>query len=203
MQWFRKEVMNWGQDNFYRFPWRFAKNKWHCLVAEIMLQRTRAEQVEPVYVKFTDRYKNPQDYLVDLGMNVFTNLGLPERERQFLLLNKIINENGIPDKKDDLLKLPGIGDYIASAFLSLHLGIRAFLIDSNVVRLYGRFFGFATDSETRRKKWFREFADKMTPSRNHRTYNYALIDFSRQICKSRPECQICPIRKRCSYRNGG
>ena len=46
------------------------------------------------------------------------------------------------DNKIDLLKLPGVGEYIASAFRSFHFGKREFIIDSNVVRLYGRFYGW-------------------------------------------------------------
>jgi A/G-specific adenine glycosylase len=57
------------------------------------------------------------------------------------------------------------GSYIASAYRSLHLRERDFIIDSNVIRLYGRFFGFSTDSETRRKRSFLELADRATPAR--------------------------------------
>lgn len=164
-----------------------------------MLQRTRAEQVEPVYTEFTLRYKLPQDYLEDPESNTFVNLGLPERNKQFKLLNSIITINGIPEEKVLLLQLPGVGDYIASAYQSLYLGIRASLIDSNIVRVYGRYFGFETDPETRRKKWLIELVGNITPKRKYREYNYALIDFSRAICKTSPNCGECPVRRKCQY----
>lgn len=199
INYFKGKMLKWGHNNFRNFPWRYSSNKWHCLVAEIMLQRTKAEQVEPVYIEFIKKYIKPQEWFDDPNAFTFANLGLPERNRQFLSLNRIIAGNEIPDNKADLLKLPGVGDYIASAFLSLHLGIRAFLIDSNIVRVYGRFFGLDTNAETRRKKWLIELADRITPKRNHRSFNYALIDFSRDICKKRPDCRICTIKRKCNY----
>ena len=199
IKYFRAKIIKWGRTNFRNFPWRYSDNKWHCLAAEIMLQRTKAEQVEPVYVEFIRKYEKPENWLDDPDAVTFNNLGLPERNKQFLSLNRIIAGNEIPDNKVDLLKLPGVGDYIASAFLSLHLGMRASLIDSNIVRVYGRYFGLNTNAETRRKIWLIELADRITPKRNHRCFNYALIDFSREICKTRSNCRICTIKRKCNY----
>jgi len=164
-----------------------------------MLQRTKAEQVEPVFREFIEKYKEPQAYLDDQEANTFVNLGLPQRNKQFRLLNSTITLYGIPDNKAHLVRLPGIGDYIASAFLSLHMGIRAYLIDSNFVRVYGRYFGFETGTETRRKQWLKELAEAITPKRKHKEYNYSLIDFSREICKTRPNCAECLIRRKCQF----
>ena len=52
ISYFKKRLIDWGRVNFKDFPWRRTKNKWHYLVAEIMLQRTKADQVEPVYLSF-------------------------------------------------------------------------------------------------------------------------------------------------------
>ena len=199
LMYFQNKIIGWGSENFRSFTWRYSNNKWHCLVAEIMLQRTRAEQVEPIYKELVAKYEKPQDWLNNPDMHTFTSLGLPDRANQFLKLNKIIAINELPATKVDLMKLPGVGEYIASAFLSLHLGKRAFLIDSNIVRVYGRFFGFNTDGETRRKKWFNELADRLTPTKNHRNYNYAIIDFSREVCKPRPLCNLCPVKRKCKF----
>ena len=104
-------------------------------------------------------------------------------QKELKKLAKIISEKEISTDKKELLELPGIGEYIASAFRSLHFGIRDAIIDSNVVRLYGRFFGMKTDSETRRKKWIIELSNNLTPINEYKAYNYGLIDFTRKICK--------------------
>lgn len=194
-----RKLLQWGRENYQDFPWRSLNNRWYSLVAEIMLQRTRAEQVEPIFVEFTEKYPQPSDYLRDTQSDVFEHLGLPQRRDWLKALADEIDKNGIAENRDEVLALPGIGDYIASAFRSLHLNIRDRIIDSNVVRFYGRFFGFKTDGETRRKKWFINLAETLTPVRVHRDYNYALLDFTRKICKPSPDCPACPLRRKCHY----
>lgn len=196
---FKSFIINWGSKNYQNFPWRATKNRWHALVAEIMLQRTRAEQVLPVYESFCKKYETPSDYLKDDKANLFISLGLIWRERELKKLSTILLKMEIPSDKKSLLELPGIGDYIASAYRSLHLGIRDIIIDSNVVRLYGRFFGFKTDGETRREKWFKELSSRLTPLKKFKEYNYGLIDFTRKICKPKPLCDICGLREKCKY----
>lgn len=199
LKYFQKAITKWGKYNYSNFPWRKTQNKWHALVAEIMLQRTKAEQVLPAYQAFCKKYKSPSDYLKVKKPDVFSTLGLTWRENELKKLAEILAQNPIPENKSELQQLPGVGDYIASAYLSLHAGTRAHIIDSNVVRLYGRFFGFETDGETRRKKWFIGLAEKLTPQKRFREYNYGLIDFTREICRTKPPCDTCILRKRCEY----
>jgi A/G-specific adenine glycosylase len=198
---FRKHIIKWERQHFANFPWRTTANSWHALVAEIMLQRTKAEQVLSTYIKFTSKYPSPLQYINDKHSNVFSSLGLEWREQLLKNLAISIIKDGIPNTKEGLLKLPGIGEYIASAYLSFHINKRAFIIDSNVVRLYGKFFGFNTNSETRRKKCFTELAEFMTPRKNYRLYNYGLIDITRTICKLKPSHNECPLRFECYYFN--
>jgi len=198
---FRRRIKEWYLTRKTNYPWRKTKNKWHALVAEIMLQRTNADQVKPVYQKFVKNYRTPEDFLkkCSKNTNIFKNLGLIWRNELLFESAKAISKYGIPNNKEKLLQIPGIGNYIASAFLSLHLNKRAVLIDSNIVRLYARYFGFSYDGETRRKKWFYELADSITPKRNIKEFNYSILDFSRNICTYRPHCNECSLRRKCSY----
>lgn len=196
---FKARIVRWGRENFRDFPWRFTQNPWHALAAEIMLQRTRADQVVPAYTMLTSQYKQPSEFVAN-PIPVFLRLGLPIRDEQFLSLNRALAAGGcLPVEKAELLNLPGVGDYIASAFLSLHLRKRAALIDANVVRVYGRFFGFETGPETRRKRWLIELAQEITPKRAFTAYNYAIIDFSREICRPKPRHEMCPVKRKCRY----
>lgn len=199
IQFFQETILTWGRGNYVDFPWRSATNRWHALVAEIMLQRTRAEQVVPVFQMFCHKYPTPASYLADGESSAFASLGLLWREDLLRHLAKILSSESIPTDRLDLQRLPGIGEYIAAAFRSLHLNMYDFIVDSNVVRVYGRFFGFATDPETRRKKWLLKLADKITPEIDFKSYNYGLIDFTRQICRHKPLCGKCPLNQRCRY----
>lgn len=197
-------LIEWGNENYDEFPWRSTSNSFHALLAEIMLQRTRAEQVAPVYNNFTSSYGTPSEAASSSSENlieILKPLGLHWRIKNTIKLIRVLSEirGKIPAEYDELVKLPGVGSYVASSFLSFHVGVKASIVDSNVVRIYGRIFNFNTDAETRRKKWFLELAEQMTPDIKHKEYNYALLDLARKICKKTPLCSECPLNPFCDY----
>jgi A/G-specific adenine glycosylase len=201
---FRKILFRWGRANFAPFPWRFTTNRFHGLIAEVMLQRTRADQVVPVYQEFIKRYPAPNVAASeDAGVveRVLQPLGLEWRARIIRRLVNTLSESSghIPTTIGRLQALPGVGDYAASAFRTLHLGKPTRMIDANIVRLYGRYFGHVTGPETRRARWFISLAEQVQPSRNARAFGYALLDFTRSICTPVPRCDICPLREKCLY----
>ena len=201
---FQKKLLYWGRKNYRKFPWRSEKNPFHSLLAESLLQRTKAEQVVPVYQRFKKRFPNAEVLAKARRREIFAvikPLGLAWRAKFLKQLGKRIVDDGIPDNFEDLRQLPAIGPYAAGAFLSLHSSIRSPIIDANVVRLYGRYFGFQTGPETRREKWLWALAEVLTPERTFRDYNYALLDFTGAICKPVPLCNTCPLRFRCSHSN--
>ena len=203
VRYFRERITTWGRQHFADFPWRHETNWFHALVAEILLQRTRAEQVIPVYREFVTRFPHPAS-LAEAGVSqveaVIAPLGLKWRAKLLPRLGrKLIDaQPATPSDMRSLLEVPGVGPYAAAAFLSLHAGRRAPIVDSNIVRLYGRFFGFHTGPETRRNKTLLQLAELITPQRNYRDFNYALVDFTRAICRPRPHHQLCPLAARCS-----
>lgn len=103
----------------------------------------------------------------------------------------------MPKRLNDLLELPGVGPYAAAAYLSLHRGERFPIIDNNITRHYSRLLGKPYKAETRRAKWVRIFAEKLTPYSGCKEFNYALIDFTRLICSIKPRCENCPLVSVC------
>jgi A/G-specific adenine glycosylase len=204
---FRKTLRRWASKNFAPFPWRSSRNRFHGLVAEVMLQRTRADQVVPVFEEFARRYPTPL-HAISAPSRSFTNLlrplGLRWRAKALRSLSRTLSKRnaGVPSTLYDLKRLPGVGDYAAAAFNTFHLESPTTIIDSNIVRLYGRFFGFKTGPETRRNKAFRVLADKVQPLKKGRSFAYGLLDFTRAVCTPRPHCAICPLRNKCSYNLG-
>jgi A/G-specific adenine glycosylase len=197
-------LIQWGKKNFQNFPWRTAEKGWHALLAEVLLQRTRAKNVVPVYLKFIARFPEPADLAAeDLATieQIIYPLGLKWRAP---LIKKLGQELAfrnatVPDHLDELLKLPAVGTYAAAAWLSFHGYKKAVIIDANVVRLICRLVGEPMDGETRRKKWLINLADLLTPYRNWKQYNYAVLDFTMQICTKKPKCPICPLLKYCRF----
>jgi len=199
----REKILKWGKDNYQDFLWRKTKNSFHALIAEVMLQRTRAEQVQPIYISFIESYPNIQAAEREEPEKIrqlLNSLGLKWRIEKILELIRVLAESGkVPSNRNALLRLPGVGPYVTNAFLSLFSNQKAALIDSNAVRLWARLFGYETDADTRKRKWFIDFANKITPEKDFKNFNYAVLDFTRSICKPTPICKKCPLQSYCLY----
>lgn len=115
------------------------------------------------------------------------------------LLGEVGRRGGrLPRDEGGLRELPGVGPYAASAALSLHGARRAVIVDSNVVRVLSRLADRPFDSETRRARWLRDLADRLTPQTDYARYNYALLDLAMTVCTPRhPGCVQCPLRSLC------
>lgn len=173
-----------------------------------MLQRTKADQVQRVYIKFLKEF--PNIYSIYNAPNdrvewYFSQLGLKWRALKIKELARILIEkhNGIiPCSKKELLSLPGVGDYISSAILSFACETPVPVIDSNVVRVLTRYFGIKPKGEGRRDSRVRQMAWKLLPPEHHKEFNWAILDFGAKVCLPRsPPCQHCPLAKYCVYRN--
>ena len=163
-----------------------------------MLQRTRANSVVDVYEQFVFAFETPSR----LGRaplkrieKLLYPLGLRWRARHIKNLGRALDERGgtPPTSLAELITLPGVGPYAAAAYLGFHTNSRAVIIDANVVRFLCRLIGYEYDGETRRKRWLLDFADKITPRKNVKSYNYSLLDFTMQICAPHPKCEQCPV----------
>ena len=200
---FRSALLRWGKDHYQDLPWRKPLPIWQGLVTEILLQRTRALQVVPVFQEFQNRYPTVQDFSNasrDEISELIRPLGLRWRAPLLYDLAQLINETSgqVPLDEKTLQQWPGVGPYVSSATLSLHANRRAVIIDSNVVRVLCRVVGQPYDGETRRKGWFRELAERLTPRSGFREYNYALLDLAIVVCRpSLPLCGECPLEAMC------
>lgn len=201
----RRILLEWGRANYRNFPWRSPDKPWHALIAEVLLQRTKVSSVVKVYECFVETFPEPVDLanapVEDIERLVYP-LGLRWRAPLLKVLGQQLYEsNGrIPRTIEELTSLSGVGTYVASAWLSFHGGRRSTIIDANVVRWLCRLVDQPMDGETRRKKWLIELAELFTPTRNYKEYNYAVLDFTMQICTTRPLCTQCPIgAKYCKF----
>lgn len=204
---FQKSILDWYKRNGRGYIWREYSDPYKVLVSEIMLQQTNADKVSPVYQLFTQQYPNvralAQAELPDL-MTIMKPIGLGYKAHRLKkVAEKLVAEYNaeVPAKEEALLAFPGIGRYITNAVLCFAFDKEVALVDVNVVRLYGRFFG-VTSKQTRPrddpKLW--EFATKVLPGIRFKEYNLALIDFSAQVCTLRePKCGRCPVSGFCNF----
>lgn len=203
---FRNRLLEWWRENQRDFPWRNTRNIYQILIAEILLHRTRAEQVVPVYNRFLDRFPSIEN-IAEASQSeieeILHPLGLHWRARLLHRMARTICEkNGckIPSNKERLKSLPGISHYIASAIRCFALGCPEIMLDTNTVRIAGRFFGVEVTDSSRRSKKFRKFLESLLDKEHPQEFNFAMIDLGALVCRSSdPHCGRCPVKDMCEY----
>lgn len=201
---FRGAILKWASMNLREFPWRRDRTPYKVLVAEIILRRTTSKAALKVYEGFLQKWPdiislskaNPtelEEFLKAVGYH-------KQRAAILIEMAKYIMENyggRIPAHKEDLLRIPHVGFYTASAILSLGYGVRAAMVDSNVQRILKRYFQKYLP-ERLSTKLIQEIADFLVPEENHEIYNLALLDLGALICRyNKPRCDRCPLQSTC------
>jgi len=202
----RSKILTWFNRNKRNYPWRKTSDPFRVLIAEIMLRRTKADQVKPVYEHLFREY--PDVVALASAKNkkiekILYPLGLKWRTPAFGLVAREVREKyncKVPEKREELTKLTGVGDYVAGAVLSVGYGKKEWIVDSNIVRLFRRYFGIKTSKEGRRDKHVIEMAKMYVSCKNPRKANLAILDFTALVCTPiNPKCKSCPLRKKCIY----
>jgi len=203
---FVRKILEWWAKNKRDYPWRHKKDPYQILIAEIMLQRTRADQVVPIYIEFLRRFPTIADLASARREDVekfFKRLGITYRAARVIKMARYIMErmNGrIPYNKEELLRIPSVGEYIANALLVFAFDRDVLAIDANVARIYSRYFGVKTRGEARRDPQIKELVANTIPQGKAKEFNWALIDFAATVCLARnPKCQKCPLKSSCKY----
>lgn len=205
---FNKFLLEWWEKNKRDFPWRHTKDPYAVLIAEMLLRKTTAQQVERIYDVFLSKYSSPKA-LSKADENELKNLLKPlgmehQRAKLFIKLGNAIiaRYNGnIPSEAEELLKLPGVGLYATNAVLSFSSGQDVPTIDTNFIRVIERVFNFKSSKARARndsKIW--EFAQALVTKGKSREFNLGVLDFVATVCKSRnPKCDICPLISFCVF----
>jgi len=200
------KIFQWYTQHSRDFPWRHTKDPYKIMIAEFMLHRTRARQVVPAYLDFIEKYPDVFS-LAEASHSdvkkVTEHLGLHWRGKHFIEAAKYVVEkyNGIyPEDYDELMKIPGIGEYIAGAISVVSFNKPAPVVDSNIARFVNRMWGLDLKGEIRRKKKIVHIARTLFECENPGEFLFALVDFTSMVCRPRnPECQGCPLQLICNY----
>jgi len=198
---FRLALLDWAEDNLRSFSWRETTDPYEVLVAEILLQKTSAERVEPIYDKFLDTYPTP-DALADADQDrlaeIIYSLGFQnQRSKALIAIGEMIRKSGVPDTADKLLELPYVGRYAANATLCFAFGQPQPIVDANVVRVYNRVFDEEFDYRDE-NVWV--FAGEVLPADDAQRFNLAILDFAAMICAPKvPNCDSCFFTDSCQY----
>jgi len=195
-------LLEWHGQNARRLPWRETSDPYKLLVAEKLLQQTRAEQALHAYLKIVERWPTPCDLskasprslervLKPLGFYRF-------RARELVRMAESLCRGGVSET--GLKLLPGVGDYISAAVLAGCFGRPVLAVDTNISRLLARVL-HAREALTRQEA--KRYCTAFSPILEEfgpRAVNYALLDFSSAVCKrAGPRCGECPVSGMCGY----
>ncbi len=204
---FRKELLLWYKSRSRDLPWRQKPSPYHVWVSEVMLQQTPIKVVIPYFLRFTERFPNPQALarapLEDV-LKLWAGLGYYRRAR---LLHQASQElaSRTPKTWEEWQKLPGIGRYTARAISSIAFGERVSAIDANAKRVLSRIF-FQNVRPSRRMtiSELERLSESLMGTAPPGLWNQAIMELGSLVCSPKePECSQCPVRKWCRFYKSG
>jgi len=206
---FSEKLIKWYRVNKRNLPWRLTKQPYKIWVSEIILQQTRIEQGKKYYYAFLEKYPNISELAKtndDELLKVWEGLGYYSRALNMLKASRFVlnNYKGIfPSNYDDLIKLPGIGDYTASAISSICNNEVQPVVDGNVFRFMSRMFKIDLPiDKLKTKTYFKKLGFKLIDVVNPGDFNQAMMDYGSMVCRPKKfQCHKCLFSSNCKAFN--
>ena len=198
---FRRRLLAWYARHARRLPWRGIRDPYAVLVSEMMLQQTQVRRVIDFFPRFLARYPTLEELAAaapDTVREAWDGLGYYARARNLHAAAREVVQTRrgvLPERPEELRRLPGIGRYTAGAVASIAFGADVPALDTNAARVLRRALGIRQGGPAR--LW--RVADAMVPPGRASDWNQALMDLGATVCTARrPRCAACPVRASCS-----
>lgn len=204
----QRKLLCWYKKNQRELPWRkLYRNKlpnpYFVLISEYMLQQTTVGTVKKRFEEFVLKWPSIK-LLAEISeskiLNFWSGLGYYSRAKNLFKTAKLIKKkynSKVPNTYNDLINLPGIGDYTAKAVLGIAYNKPVMPIDANIERIISRIYGFKSPTNTIKN-------ELINKSKNFISYKYsnnliqAFMDYGSVICTPRnPNCKNCLIKVHC------
>ena len=179
-------------------------NPFELLIAVILSAQCTDKRINQITPALFERYPDPESLANSSVEEVFSyirSVSYPNNKAKHLvgMAQKLLSEfNGeIPEKVEDLVKLPGVGRKTANVISSVVYHKPAMAVDTHVFRVAAR-IGLTNRATTplAAEKQLVKHLPKDTIAIAH----HWLILHGRYICLARtPKCEICPITYFCKY----
>lgn len=201
----RGRLLRWFEINGREFPWRAPSvTTYQYVVAELLLQRTRAETVASFFLKFIKEFaswKQLESASTTKLQHHLKPVGLWRRRTASLqaLSRAMVKRNGeFPRKRGEIEALPGIGQYIANSVLLFCYGIPEPLLDVNMARVLERVFGPRKLADIRYDPYLQKLAKNVVDCNKPLQLNWAILDLAATTCFIKnPRCSECPLSSLC------
>lgn len=204
---FQDAILEWYKLNGRHFPWRNKDlTHYQLVIAETLLQRTKAETVSTFYKQFIKDFPNwaalanadtavLEKYLTPLG------LYRQRSKRLKKLAEEMVKRKGkLPRDRAELETIPFMGQYIANAVELIIYKQPSPLIDVNMARLIERYFGKRKMVDIRYDPYLQKLSYIVVNHEKAKEINWAILDYAALICKEiTPICNNCIFRAKCNY----
>ena len=196
----------WYRANRRSLPWREGRDAYHIWVSEIMLQQTRVEAVKGYYARFLTELPDIRALAAcddEQLHKLWEGLGYYSRVRNLKKAAQVIvAEYGgaFPKTYDEILALPGIGEYTAGAICSIAYDLPTPAVDGNVLRVCARLTGDEASIDLpETKKRVRTALASIYP-KNAGEFTQSLMELGATLCGPnwKPQCGACPCRMICT-----
>jgi A/G-specific adenine glycosylase len=198
----------------HQLPWQNTHDPYRIWLSEIMLHQTQVPTVVPYYARFLQRFPNLTTLAAATQedmMPYWAGLGYYARARNLhRCAQEIVHhwDGHFPATAAQIATLPGIGRSTAAAIAAFAYGHRCAILDSNVKRVFTRYFGIIGDPSRRvieQALWdLAEVHIKTVATEDIAAYTQGLMDLGATVCtRSKPACERCPLQTCCIARRDG
>lgn len=208
---FRKKLLSWYEKNKKPHPWRLMWNQdrdpYPVWVSEILLQQTTLSAATPAFLRFLSTFPDPTSLAqaeelavkqVVQGLGYYRRFSFLKRAAEQLSLKEKNKRIIWPQTYDEWKKLPGVGDYTASAVSSIVLNLPEPSIDGNVERVLSRLFDIREPILPKTKAIFKEMSRGLICRKCPGDYNQAMMEIGQTVCRVKsPSCDHCPLSSFC------
>ncbi|MEM5836624.1 MAG: endonuclease III [Candidatus Aenigmatarchaeota archaeon] len=183
---------------------KLKKNVFKLLVTTILSQRTRDENTRKASEKLFSVASTPEEIL-KLSDKKLQELIKPsgmykQKAEKLKKLCKILVEElkgKIPNSREELLKLPGVGNKTADIVLSYGFGLPLIAVDVHV-EVCSKRLGLV--EKKAKYMEIRKRLEEITPEKERYFVNLGFVKFGQEICLTRnPKCYACPFFEFCEY----
>lgn len=194
----QERLLEWYEtEGRHELPWRNTEDIYHIYLSEIMLQQTQVNRVrDEYYPQFLAKFptlKALSDASQDEVLAAWSGLGYYSRARNLQKTAQSVGSK-LPTTQEELIELPGIGRYTASAICSFGYNQNIPVVDTNIARVIKRYFALLNPKDTTLWQKASEFVNAKDP----RHHNLALMDLGSLVCLPKnPKCAECPLEKEC------
>ena len=179
-------------------------NDWQLLIAILLSAQStdkKVNKVTPILFKKYPTLKALKEAKFNELKEIIYPIGLSNtKTKNIISLATILHDkynDNVPNTKEELTKLPGIGNKTANVMLIEYFNIPAFPVDTHVSRVSKR---LKLCKESDNVNIIEKKLTKLFPKEEWSSLHIRMVLFGRYICKAiKPDCNNCLFKQSCKY----